>query len=184
SGLLTNLDVASIIGLHNDRSVQQRFAIARMPEQVRAMVRHTPISRKLTELTALAEMKDPLQQMAVAEKIAVGEATSVNQVLGREFKDRNTDRTPAERRDGTVRATLTLEFDLPTPVHRARTGKHGDERAARREGIPAKRVLTHALTASVLEGRVGLAVMFRTVTNSWNRQLITEGWPEKGAPTQ
>ncbi len=74
------IDTSSKTGL-TARTVQHEVQIAtRIAPEVQARLAPTPVADNKTELLKIARIKDPTEQRRVADKIAAGEAESVNEV--------------------------------------------------------------------------------------------------------
>jgi 16S rRNA G966 N2-methylase RsmD len=74
---VTTYTIAKEMG-YATRTVQERMKIARdISEEVRDKIRNTEIAGNKSELLRLAKVKDPVEQMKIAEKIVNGEVKTV-----------------------------------------------------------------------------------------------------------
>lgn len=77
----TTSDIASEIGM-SERTVQERVKIARdLPEDVRNLIRDNPVSDNKSELLRLIRVKDPVDQMKVAERVVNGAVKTVKESI-------------------------------------------------------------------------------------------------------
>jgi hypothetical protein len=149
AGLLRTKDLAAEAGV-SERTLQQRFQIAAMPEAVRDLTRSTKVAESLHDLVALAVMPEE-EQMAVAQAIHQGARTvaEAQHILHPEPDEAKPPEHPAydiPERLGTVQLQVRASF----PVRSERTRVRGDK-VYLRESEDAVHLITMDFPAEVRE---------------------------------
>ena len=179
----TAIDVAKEAGFNNKRSVENRAAIADLPQNLRDIIRDKSIADRLNELLSLTRLdEDDLER--VTEVFASGNAETLGEA--RRYIDGPVEKPPTEDGPGTDVGerykVVRLEGPLRWPAASWYTRNrwiNGEERQYPREDEWLERDLILTTDERALDPETGLEYVVEDFARQFRKWLLEIGYPRK-----